>query len=124
PLITLHHILFKMKFLVISLIYLFVIEIQGYSRCGEELTSVMWEICEKGFNTMIKKRSDHSDTILPAIGNNLPSAYGPGALSQIFQIENGNLLAKTRRLRMYRGIVDECCKKSCTFDELTAYCMS
>ena len=58
------------------------------------------------------------------IGNDLPNAYGPGALSQIFQIENGNLLAKTRRMRMYSGIVDECCKKSCTFDELTAYCMS
>ena len=61
---------------------------------------------------------------MPAIGGDLTSAVGFGALSDIFQIEPENVLAKTRRIRMYGGIVDECCKKSCTFDELTAYCLS
>ena len=61
---------------------------------------------------------------MPSIDNGLYPAYGSAALSNIFQFEPENLLAKTRRLRMYGGIVEECCKKSCTFQELSAYCLS
>ena len=55
--------------------------------------------------------------------NELTAAVDFGTLSDIFQIEPENLLAKTRRIRMYGGIVDECCKKSCTIEELSAYCL-
>ncbi|XP_037810190.1 probable insulin-like peptide 1 [Lucilia sericata] len=114
-----------MKFLGFLLICLAVNHIQGFAdrRCGAQLTQIMWAICENGFNTMpMSKRSVQSHQLLSDIEDNLPYPYAANSLSNIFQLEKENLIGKNRRTRML-GIVDECCKKSCSYNELAAYCL-
>ncbi|KAI8121348.1 putative insulin-like peptide 1 [Lucilia cuprina] len=99
------------------------IQVFADRRCGAQLTQIMWAICENGFNTIpMSKRSVHSHQLLSDIEDNLPYPYAANSLSNIFQLEKENLIGKNRRTRML-GIVDECCKKSCTYNELAAYCL-
>ncbi|KAM7359186.1 insulin-like peptide 5 [Cochliomyia hominivorax] len=110
-----------MKIVGLFLIFLFVHQINGYAnrRCGAQLSQIMWMLCENGFNTMPTKRGDPSSL---ALDNALPYPYNSNSLADIFQFDEGNLMAKNRRTRML-GIVDECCKNACTYKELKAYCM-
>ena len=132
--ITIYLLSFDMKLFAFILICLCIIESNGFLHriCGSELNEILRFVCKNGFNTMMTKRngklvfkmnktfSNLWFQLFSIVDNELSYPYA--GLMDIFHIEHENLLGKTRRTRML-GIVDECCKKACTFTELSAYCL-
>ncbi|KAL7734707.1 hypothetical protein ACLKA6_010997 [Drosophila palustris] len=98
----------------------------SHKLCGQELNTAMDMVCESGYNSLQKRRTDGLDT---NSNSNLNTALYPShggfqwspILSSIYGTE---VLIKTRRMRrqMTGGIHDECCVNSCTYYELLAYC--
>ncbi|XP_055689823.1 LIRP-like isoform X2 [Lutzomyia longipalpis] len=90
--------------------------------CGTKLSQTLALVCENEYNTMQKKSfdddyafADQPQTIddLPMKVPNLP------LISRL--MGNSMRPAMFRRFRR-QGIIDECCRKSCTYSELKGYC--
>ncbi|EDW78968.1 uncharacterized protein Dwil_GK10979 [Drosophila willistoni] len=76
--------------------------------CGQALSDTLDVVCIFGYNTMPMATPE-------------PYALSP-LLSNFYGTE---VLIKTRRQRRQggRGIYDECCRNSCSYAELAAYCL-
>ncbi|KAH8415698.1 hypothetical protein KR222_009928 [Zaprionus bogoriensis] len=104
--------------------------------CSTSLNEILSQLCgDKGFNRMIQKRGsslmdlDPLDPIQyieekesPVNSAELLSyPMQGGRLRNLFQENAMSSLTATRR-RTRQGIVDECCSRRCTFNELFNYC--
>lgn len=62
--------------------------------------------------------NEDPDSLLPLNTYNANNLF----LDKIFG-ENLNQLVSTNRRRRHFGVYDECCRKSCTYNELLSYCL-
>lgn len=85
--------------------------------CGSYLVDMLSFVCEGRYNTMRKRYDPDTDELTPKWLSleNLPFLSKQNALSM--------LVKRAGFLRKSRGIVEECCKKSCSFDVLNSYCL-
>ncbi|XP_075161556.1 insulin-like peptide 3 [Haematobia irritans] len=122
-----------MKVLIILVILAVVHEIHcGESRfCGPHLTQVLELVCVNGFNQMlVNKRSTNKlamgDTLdqnkFNEIDDETPFT-SDSLLNDLLFGGHANTVAKTRRLRHFTGVYDECCRKPCSYDEMKGYCL-
>ncbi|KAH8375548.1 hypothetical protein KR200_002221 [Drosophila serrata] len=101
----------------------------NHKLCGSALSEALDLVCANGYNTLPQKR--------------LPQSGVPGAdysssplahllLSNWYALEDGDgdvasgFGIKTRRQRRHfpGGVYDECCVSPCSYDEISAYCLS
>ncbi|XP_017492345.1 PREDICTED: LIRP-like [Rhagoletis zephyria] len=90
--------------------------------CGPAIDAVLDTICENGFNTKFKKSLEWDNLGHAELEDELSSRYAAAPFPYLAKIHGGQVdtLAKTRRRR--EGVYDECCRKSCTYNELYSYC--
>ncbi|XP_055707860.1 LIRP-like [Phlebotomus papatasi] len=91
--------------------------------CGTRLSQTLALVCENEYNTMTKKAFDDDDYAFadePQTIDDLPVKvpHYP-LLSRI--LSNSMRPGQFRRFRR-EGIIEECCRKSCTLTELKRYC--
>ncbi|XP_061395161.1 probable insulin-like peptide 3 [Musca vetustissima] len=90
--------------------------------CGPSLSQLLETVCVNGFNARVTKKSNVnlnlpnakklSDTMLP---------YNP--MSHILFNKRTDTMAKVRKERLYTGVYDECCLKTCSLNEILGYCL-
>ncbi|KAL3266363.1 hypothetical protein HHI36_010539 [Cryptolaemus montrouzieri] len=93
--------------------------------CGNRLVEAMSLICKKRYNSPNIKRSINfkqdvlDDSSMPDYSEDYsPNAVSTPYLDRLFDNDNTFFIP----MRHQRGIVDECCKKSCSREDLEAYC--
>ncbi|XP_022213737.1 probable insulin-like peptide 5 [Drosophila obscura] len=101
--------------------------------CGDTLSEAMDMMCPNGFNARIPHKRglldlfdyvDHMAGTEPGLddANTADDAAAVGAvLPEGVRLpwRHSSLMSTRRQMR---GIVDECCIKSCTYNEMAAYC--
>ncbi|GAB0093193.1 Probable insulin-like peptide 2 [Sergentomyia squamirostris] len=91
--------------------------------CGTKLSQTLALVCDNEYNTMHKKSFDDDDYAFadqPQTIDDLPMKVSNFPLLSRM-LSNSMRPAQFRRFRR-QGIIDECCKKSCTYSELRGYC--
>ncbi|XP_017842098.1 probable insulin-like peptide 3 isoform X2 [Drosophila busckii] len=79
--------------------------------CGDKVPDVLASVCEGNYNSKMKRNYDAAPE--------LDSSY----LLRRLLGDSIQFQLKTRRRKRY-GIKEECCLKSCTQTELSAYCQA
>ncbi|XP_016966427.1 probable insulin-like peptide 1 [Drosophila biarmipes] len=99
----------------------------NHKLCGPALSDAMDVVCAHGYNSLPQKRrflpsaSDEEDNVWQSLAG-AGFVFSP-LLTNLYGSE---VLIKTRRHRRHLttgGVYDECCVKSCTYEELSAYCL-
>uniref|UniRef100_A0A1L8DP31 Putative conserved secreted protein n=1 Tax=Nyssomyia neivai TaxID=330878 RepID=A0A1L8DP31_9DIPT len=91
--------------------------------CGTKLSQTLALVCENEYNTMQKKSFDEEDYAFadqPQTIDDFPMKM-PNFPLLTRMMSNSMRPGQFRRFRR-QGIIDECCKKSCTYSELKGYC--
>ncbi|XP_034249586.1 LIRP-like isoform X2 [Thrips palmi] len=82
--------------------------------CGSRLSDALKFLCNGQYNSYFKTNKTPP-----------PEEYWAPPVQLPFRdrLRAASLLeSRTQRTRVTRGVFDECCSKSCTIDELMAYC--
>nr|XP_017015853.2 probable insulin-like peptide 1 [Drosophila takahashii] len=102
----------------------------NHKLCGPALSDAMDVVCAHGYNTLPQKRggllfsttssSEEEDNVWQSLAG---AGYSFSPL--LTNLYGSEVLIKTRRHRRHMpgGVYDECCVKSCTYEELSAYCL-
>ncbi|EDV51254.1 probable insulin-like peptide 1 [Drosophila erecta] len=104
----------------------------NHKLCGPALSDAMDVVCSNGFNTLPRKRGsllasnndvqgDDDDDGMWQTLDGAGYSFSP-LLTNLYGSE---VLIKTRRHRRHLtgGVYDECCVKSCSYEELATYCL-
>ncbi|EDW69406.1 probable insulin-like peptide 3 isoform X1 [Drosophila virilis] len=123
----------KLQGLVCSmaLLLLLVLHVQSMRLCGTELPEMLEQMCTYGYNTKLKRSyvgpafnsidNANSDASVDLdLGSYAELDLHSQPLLRALLGESGHHLVKTRRRRY--GVHDECCRKSCSLEELNYYC--
>ncbi|KRT81151.1 hypothetical protein AMK59_6235 [Oryctes borbonicus] len=102
-----------------------------FQMCGKHLSALLAFVCQSKYNTPIPTRSRYArsidansdtDTEKELTTTTMATTLEPrGIVKVILAREEAQSLLMFRRRRR-RGAYDECCKKSCSYKELAAYC--
>ncbi|XP_037723064.1 probable insulin-like peptide 1 [Drosophila subpulchrella] len=99
----------------------------NHKLCGPALSDAMDVVCAHGYNSLPQKRrvlvpaNDEEDNVWQSL-----AAAGYSFSPLLTNLYGSEVLIKTRRHRRHMttgGVYDECCVKSCTYEELSAYCL-
>ncbi|XP_052846673.1 probable insulin-like peptide 1 [Drosophila gunungcola] len=105
----------------------------SHKLCGPALSDAMDVVCAHGYNSLSQKRA-----IQPPVSNELKNGWwqalaeadagadaGYSFSPLLTNLYGAEVLIKTRRHRRHlpSGVYDECCVKSCSYEELAAYCL-
>ncbi|XP_013117616.1 probable insulin-like peptide 3 [Stomoxys calcitrans] len=122
-----------MKLLSILVIFAVLYESHGEGSrfCGPNLAQILEMVCYNGYNGMIMNKKSgnkvvhHDMDILNKFNeiNDESPFNSDSLLNDLLYGNHVQALAKTRRQRHLTGVYDECCRKSCTMEELTGYCL-
>ncbi|KAH8342914.1 hypothetical protein KR059_001692, partial [Drosophila kikkawai] len=101
----------------------------NHKLCGAALSEALDMVCAHGYNTLPQKRAPQPG--VPGADYS-SSPLGRLLLSNWYALEEGDgdvasgFRIKTRRQRRYLpgGVYDECCVSPCSYDEISAYCLS
>ncbi|XP_059620044.1 LIRP-like isoform X2 [Phlebotomus argentipes] len=91
--------------------------------CGKMLSTTLATVCQNEYNTMQKKSFDDDDYAFadqPQSIDDLPLKV-PNFPLLSRMMSNSMRPGQFRRFRR-QGIIDECCRKSCSMSELRGYC--
>ncbi|XP_023169862.1 probable insulin-like peptide 3 [Drosophila hydei] len=113
----------KMQCLLGGLMLL-VLHVETITLCGPELDEFLQQMCKNGFNSKMKRGyvavdNANMDSELDNYGVYPQLSLESQPLMRALLTESAHQL-QIRRRRY--GIYDECCKKSCNFNELFTYC--
>ncbi|XP_043646815.1 probable insulin-like peptide 1 [Drosophila teissieri] len=109
----------------------------NHKLCGPALSDAMDVVCPHGFNTLPRKResllSNNNDANMEmevemeddGMWQTLDGA-GYSFSPLLTHLYGSEVLIKTRRHRRHLtgGVYDECCVKSCSYEELATYCLA
>ncbi|XP_055621729.1 bombyxin A-1 homolog [Toxorhynchites rutilus septentrionalis] len=84
--------------------------------CGRRLTETLMVLCQGRYPMMGHHRSDYADEPQPSV--DFEETTQPENHKQGFPYSRSSAHRRVRR----SGIYDECCKKSCSYNELRSYC--
>ncbi|XP_017080987.1 probable insulin-like peptide 1 [Drosophila eugracilis] len=99
----------------------------NHKLCGPDLSDAMDVVCAHGYNSLPQKRGVLTANELQLEDNVWQSLATAGYYFSplLTNLYGSEVLIKTRRHRRHlpSGVYDECCVKSCTYEELAAYCL-
>ncbi|XP_063227914.1 LIRP-like isoform X2 [Bacillus rossius redtenbacheri] len=88
--------------------------------CGKDLANMLQLVCGSRYNNLFKKSPPEDNLRWAALIRRLVDTAGDLSLQQQQQQARSVIPGAFRRLK--RGLVDECCAKSCSIDEMRSYC--
>ncbi|XP_013109924.1 probable insulin-like peptide 3 [Stomoxys calcitrans] len=120
-----------MKLLSLLVLFAIVYEIhsEGSRFCGGNLAQILEIVCKNGYNGMAISKKSTNKIADTDVLNKFNEIYDDSPfqsetfLNDLLYGNHIHDLAKTRRQRHLAGVYDECCRKSCTMDELAGYCL-
>ncbi|XP_017040458.1 probable insulin-like peptide 1 [Drosophila ficusphila] len=99
----------------------------NHKLCGPALSDAMDVVCAHGYNSLPQKRGVLPSEELPdnALWPGLAGAAGYSFSPLLTNLYGIQILVKTPRHRRHLpgGVYDECCVKSCSYEDLAAYCL-
>ncbi|XP_016977296.1 probable insulin-like peptide 1 [Drosophila rhopaloa] len=115
----------------------------SHKLCGSALSDAMDVVCAHGYNSLPQKRGVPSSSSSGdeenewqslagaltgtgvGVGAGAAVGYGYSFSPLLTNLYGAEVLIKTRRHRRHLpgGVYDECCVKSCSYEELAAYCL-
>nr|QIJ58388.1 insulin-like peptide 3 [Pyrrhocoris apterus] len=91
------------------------------TACGESLSKTLYLICDGKFNSPFKK----SHGSWNSYGNELQQRADPESSNFKLPFHSKDKALSILEYRIVkRGVMDECCRKSCNLDEIKSYCSS
>ncbi|XP_034482230.1 probable insulin-like peptide 3 [Drosophila innubila] len=119
------------KFILLAFSLAFIVyQVESLRLCGNDLPEALAKICVAGYNTKMKRTVPREYNGIDTIESNDNALGYYGAYSDLdfnsqpllraLLGESAHQLLSTRRRRL--GISDECCLKSCSWNELSMYC--
>ncbi|EDW18093.2 probable insulin-like peptide 3 [Drosophila mojavensis] len=126
PLNTMNFQCSKMQCLLCGLMLL-VLHVEAIMLCGPKLDEFLIQMCKNGFNSKMK-RGYVGPNAIDAVNSDLDlDNYGvyPHMNLDSQPLMRALISESAHQLQIRRrryGIHDECCMKSCTFNELLSYC--
>ncbi|XP_063227913.1 LIRP-like isoform X1 [Bacillus rossius redtenbacheri] len=89
--------------------------------CGKDLANMLQLVCGSRYNNLFKKSPpEEPKAEEPYLLEPLPARNEPCYPFRVSSQARSVIPGAFRRLK--RGLVDECCAKSCSIDEMRSYC--
>ncbi|CAD7088272.1 unnamed protein product [Hermetia illucens] len=104
--------------LIIGLIAILATEATSKRFCGRELADTLRTLCKNNYNGFGRLTAPLQGSYNAQIEDH--SVYEYQSIPFISKLTGGVLSPRVRRKR--HGVSDECCKKPCTYKELSNYC--
>ncbi|XP_011295054.1 probable insulin-like peptide 5 [Musca domestica] len=115
----------KLLYFIIGCVALYKCVAQLQTRvCGPSLSQLLQTVCENGFNPKFDKKSNVPPYLFIS---KLSKRSGKEPLQPLFADmlfnKRPSAVASARQERIYSGVYDECCRKTCSFNEIVDYCL-